>query len=176
MPTESHSDEWQQPEDWQSNLESQIRMAMPVASSVERERILYEAAYQRGRRSMRVPSFLAAVGSCAATLLIAWCTMTFPNAATLNEPIVAEMKAPIETDIAITPESTRVPVVHASESLLTAQRPTPQRLSVVSLRGASSRMPIEDWLRELDRVQEVQTDMAPAAEPNLRPRTNIDLL
>ena len=171
MPPESQSSEWQ-PENWQVDLESRIKMVMPTASPVERERILYEAAYQRGRRSMRVPSFLTSVGSCAATLLIAWCGMTFTQVTTIDKPLIAEAKTRVIADVAIT---TKPPVLssnQSAESRIQLQQP----LSVVSLRGAKSRMPIEDWLRELDRFQESPTDIAPDAEPMLRPRSSIDFL
>jgi hypothetical protein len=176
MSVEVPSDDWSQSENWQRELESRIKMAMPIASTFEREHILYEAAYRRGRRSMRVPSLLVAISSCAATLLIAWCTMAFPNAATLHEPVMTEAKAPMKTHVAITPGPTSVPVIRLTEPLQTTERPTQQRLSVVSLRGESSRMPFDDWLRELDRSHEVQTDVAPVAEPGLRPRSNISFL
>lgn len=171
MPPESQSSEWQ-PENWQVDLESRIKIVMPIASPVERERILYEAAYQRGRQSMRFPSFLASVGSCAATLLIAWCGMAFTQVTTLDEPVIAEAKAPLSPTIAITQETPRATVIQSTEPRL----PMHQQLSAVSLRGAKSRMPIEDWLRELDRSQESPTDTAPDAEPMLRPRSNIDFL
>ena len=171
MPPESQSSEWQ-PENWQVDLESRIKIVMPIASPVERERILYEAAYQRGRQSMRFPSFLASVGSCVATLLIAWCGMTITRVTTIDEPLIAGAKTPVIAEVAITTKPQDL-----SGNPLTESRIQPQQhLSVVSLRGAKSRIPIEDWLRELDRSQESPTDIAPDAEPMLRPRSNIDFL
>ena len=171
MPPESQSGEWQ-PENWQVDLETRIKMALPISSPVERERILYEAAYQRGRRSMRVPSFLTSVGSCAATLLIAWCGMTFTRVTKVDEHFIAEAKTPVIADVAIT---TKPPVLSGNQSTESRIQPQ-QHLSVASLRGAKSGMPIEDWLRELDRSKESPTDIAPNVEPILRPSSNIDFL